>query len=205
MSGEPLRIAISGPNASGKTTLAEAMAERYGLPVIEENVAEIDKSRSLLERLYAEQAPAEKIVEAKRNWIGTFIAWIKSREAAYATTPGFVADRWEADLLDLWLVFFGRERNIDNITAEMVRNLYAKGRIMDIAIMMPLAKPFTEDNNDVDVHRSGTFTNRLLNSMVTNGIIQTVPNLRVLRIPLEAHSLGDRMDLIDKAVRGLPS
>lgn len=205
MSSDQLRIAISGPNASGKTTLAQAIGEKYGLPIIEENVVAVYRSRALLEQMYAEQTPAEKVIEAKRNWIGSFIAWIKSREAAYAATPGFVADRWEADLLDFWLVFFGRERNIDHLTAEMLKNLYAKARIMDFAIMMPLAKPFTEDGNDADLHRSTSFTNRLLNSMLTSGIIHTVPNLRVLRIPLEAQSLGERMDLVEKAVRGLPS
>ena len=38
MQNNTLRIAISGPNASGKTTLAKAISEKYAIPIIEEDL-----------------------------------------------------------------------------------------------------------------------------------------------------------------------
>lgn len=43
-----IRIAISGPNASGKTTLAKAIGGKYGIPVLEEALAPIFDAQSKL-------------------------------------------------------------------------------------------------------------------------------------------------------------
>lgn len=195
-----IRIAISGPNASGKTTLAKAVHEKFDLPLIEEGVKPIFEAQFQFNRLRKASAPKEDLAKAKRAWADSFQQWVKDREMMYANHPGFVADRWEADLLDMWLVLFGRERSVDPLTVKLLKNLRSKARTLDLVILMPLSRPLTQENNDVNLQRATSFTNRLLNSVVTTGVIYSTPHLRVLKIPSTPMTTEQRLALVEEAV-----
>jgi len=57
MQNNALRIAISGPNASGKTTLAKAISEKYAIPIIEENLSVLFGAQKKLDQLHSQSAP----------------------------------------------------------------------------------------------------------------------------------------------------
>lgn len=198
-----LKIAISGPNASGKTTLANAIADRYQLPVIAEGVAPVFSAQAILEKLRSDRAPVDEVVQARNAWINSFVQWEKCRETAYARHPGFVADRWEADLLDLWLVFMRNEKNVDPLTMQFAKNLAVRAKELDFVIMMPFVPPLADGKNDVDLPRANSFTNRLLNTMVTAGIIYSIPNLRILKIPPAATTVAERLQLVAQVISAM--
>lgn len=202
MSDHTLKIAISGPNASGKTTLANAISERYRIPVLEEGVAQIFNSQAVFDKLRHERAPVNELVQAKTAWIDAFSRWTENRALAYEKNPGFVADRWEADLLDFWLVLMRNEKNVDQLTVKFAKNLRARAKMLDLVIVMPFGAPFSREKNDADIARATTLANRLLNTMITTGIIHTLPDVRVLRIPPTVLSVGERLALIEKSLSG---
>ncbi len=200
MSFDHPRIVISGPNASGKSTLANAIGEKFQVPVIAEGYVPIIAAKMRYQTLRKDGAPEADVLHAKKAWINAFIRWVKQREAEYEKLPAFVADRWEADLLDMWLVFMRNETDLDPLTLQFVKNLYARAKGMDLVIIMPISAPLPGEKNDADIVRNGTLTNRLLNSMVTTGIILNIPNLRVLKIPSVSMSVDERLALVEKAV-----
>jgi hypothetical protein len=199
MHNNTLRIAISGPNASGKTTLAKAISEKYAIPMIEEGLGVLFGAQKKLDQLRSQSAPQEEVKSALGRWQESFFDWAKSREAEYSKNDSFVADRWEADLLDIWLVLMRRQENIDPQTVRLVRHVKAAAARLSFAILMPLAKPLSDVPNDAGLARVSSFSNRLLNSMTTAGIIYSLPNLNVLRMPVGLSSTDDQMKLVESA------
>ncbi|MEI6239099.1 MAG: hypothetical protein WCR51_01800 [Planctomycetia bacterium] len=199
MRNDNLRIAISGPNASGKTTLAKAISKKFAIPMIEEDLGVLFGAQKKLDQLRSQSAPQEEVKSALGRWQECFFEWAKSREAAYSKYDSFVADRWEADLLDIWLVLMRRLENIDPQTVRLVRHLKAVAARMSFAILMPIAKPLSDVPNDAGLVRVASFSNRLLNSMTTAGIIFSLPNLNVLRMPAGLSSTDDQIKIVESA------
>lgn len=200
MSAKTLRIAISGPNASGKTTLANAVSATYQIPVIQEGVAPVFNAQATFNKLRRDRAPVEEVVRARARWIQSFVQWVKDRDAEYARHENFVADRWEADLLDFWLVFMRNEKDVDPLTIQFLKSLTTRAKELDLVVVMPFAAPLAGEKNDVDMMRNSSLTNRLLNSMLTTGIIHNLSNVRVLKIPPTVVSVEDRLGLIEKGL-----
>ena len=200
-SSDNLKIAISGPNASGKTSLAKALGDRLNLPVIKEEVSAIYQAKGLLNKMHKDEASRKEIIGAERQWINSFFEWAQDRERKYDENDRFVADRWEADLLDIWLVYFGREPNVDRSTAELLKILHQRAKMFDLVIIMPFSKPFTNTNNDENLVRQQSFTMRLLNNVTTRGIVATTPNLKILNIPNRPLSIDQRVDFVEKTIR----
>jgi hypothetical protein len=197
---QTLRIAISGPNASGKTTLAKAISEHYAIPVIEEGMGVLFGAQNELKRLSDRSAPQEEIKPALERWQECFTHWARSREAEYSKHSSFVADRWEADLLDIWLVLMRRQDNIDPHTVRLDRYLRQAAAHLSFVILMPLAKPLSDAPNDAGLARASSFSNRLLNSVTTAGLIFTRTKLNVLKMPAGLNSIDDQLDLVERAV-----
>lgn len=193
-----MKIAISGPNASGKTTLASALSRKYRIPVIQEGVTPVFNAQATFEKLRRDRAPVEEVLRARTEWIQSFVQWTKDRDAEYERHQDFVADRWEADLLDFWLVFMRNEKDIDPLTIHFVKSLIARSKEFDLVVVTPFAAPLAGEKNDVEMTRNSSLTNRLLNSMLTSGIINNLSNVRVLKIPPTIESVEDRLGLIEK-------
>lgn len=87
-----LRIALSGSAGTGKSTLGRALAERLGVPYIEEGFRErVDAGLELY-----------KLDERGRRALIRDL-WQEQRERELATTDGFVSDRSSIDFAAFWL------------------------------------------------------------------------------------------------------
>ncbi len=195
-----MRIALNGQVASGKTTLGRAIAEKYSLPFIEEGLGDIFKWKRTIQQLRENQAAEEEITEVKRRWIRSFLEWKEKRAQLYQQHREFVADRWEADLLDIWLFFWAREPKADNVTVELHQNFHDKARLMDLVVLLPFGEPFTRENSTPTLKRNTRFSTGLLNWTVLNGLISSVPDLNVLRIQDEVSSLDQRLALVGERI-----
>ena len=84
-----MRIAMSGAVCTGKTTLGKALAERLGLPFIEENLG------SLFGRRGASKRTAEETA-------GAIVACLENKRKLETEAGSFVIDRCPLDLINFW-------------------------------------------------------------------------------------------------------
>lgn len=87
------RIVISGPVGAGKTTLAHALAERLGIPVIAENRAVLLGHLRAWRQLRADPQRQDERGPALQRLFETFFHWAEERDRLYRAHEAFVADR----------------------------------------------------------------------------------------------------------------
>lgn len=197
-----LKIAISGSPGTGKTTLVRALATRLELAVVEEGLSPLASADQALLQLIASGRPARNDVLAARNrLIQAFLDWTESRASQYARHDRLVADRWEADVLDWWLMRFGQDNhNVHQITLALLRDMQAKSASMNVQIVMPLQVPFTAQPNEEGTPRNNGFTSRVLHNVLTLGLVQQFTPLRVIRVPDGPLSVEQRVDYLVTAI-----
>ena len=195
-----LRIAVSGAVGSGKTTLVKALAARYQLIVLEENMKEIYHALGFWRRERRRAGVARLELEAAYvNLIKAFEHWVNDRSKKYAIHSGFVADRWEADALDFWLKVLGDFAN-DEATIKLVQNMRKQAALFDFIIMLPLLKPFAEVRNEDGLVRRKSFSLRLMSYLMTEGLIRQCPGARVIYLPNQPQSVEERVAFIEKMI-----
>lgn len=197
MTAANLRIALSGPVGSGKTTLGQALAGRLGLPFIPEDYRNIYSTHAASRKILRDPlAPGARKKEATRALMETFSCWLAEREKLYGKYPGFVADRWEADTLDTWLKFFANTADCDEQTRQLWSRLQAVGESLSFAVLLPPAPVPVETRNEDGLRRKQSFTLTLQAWIMTGGVIRRCRNLPVLELPAERQTVEERVESV---------
>ena len=125
------------------------------------------------------------------------------RESQFGSGTGCIADRWGANILDMWLIFFWREGWADAVTKRLIKSAYKQAESLNLVIITPFTELFVGEKNEQGMQRASQFSNRYLNSMLTRGIISLIPKLQVLRLPVNPDDIDARLDRIARAVKEL--
>lgn len=202
---DTLKIAVTGFAGTGKTTLCKRLAEDLDLRVLGEGMVDITRANAAYARLSADAAaPRETVVAAKTDVAKAFAGWTAKRADDYACFDRLVADRWEADLLAMWLMSFACQQNrVDEVTVRLLEDMREKAKLFDFIVMLPVTQPFVKHGsvNDDGLRRNIDFTTHLLDFSVVYGLIHGFASQRVIHVPGELKTAEQRADFVLAKVR----
>lgn len=193
MNPSKLKIVISGAVGSGKTTLAHALAQKLNVPLLPENMAPLYQALSTYQQtIRTPNASKASKNEKAQRLMTCFGDWVNKRHTLYNQYSGFIADRWEADLLDLWLKLFA-DLPCDDQTMKLLGDMRQKAERFDCAVMLPPGSHLAHTFNEDGLGRRRTANLTLLSTLVTGGLHRQCPGLATLHLSPQVTSLDDRV------------
>jgi Cdc6-like AAA superfamily ATPase len=202
-----LKIVVSGFPGTGKTTLVNALSKELSLPIIQENMLEIGSLNREL-NIAIKQGRKQDLPTLIKQYSESFLDWDAQRGFSYQGHEGFIADRWEADLLDYWLFSSSSfETDFSQISATLLKNLRQKSKSIDFCVLTSLTKPFSAEKNEEGNTRAAGFTMHLRNLVTTVGLIKTFTKTPLIILPDTKMSVDERVDFLKKSfskIRTIP-
>lgn len=197
------RIAISGPAGAGKTTLANALGEALSLPVLPENLETIyARRRAFLDSQAPPAAPESRQWAAVWAWMDSHFEWCEAHAGRTADLPGFVADRWEMDIMSNWIRVFSAHDANDK-TRRLHHIWQERAKFYDLVVVLPVSSFEIEPRNDAGMKRRLNMTVQLMAHAVVAGLATLIqPAEKVLHIPQDT-SVAERIDLVIARLRTL--
>ncbi|MBR7798676.1 AAA family ATPase [Undibacterium fentianense] len=190
-----LRIVISGPVGSGKTSLTTAIARHFEIPHIEENLKKIYQAKIQCKKILRETNDPIIQKRAYDQWMGAYVDWFKNRTNLYNQHAAFVADRWEADILGLWLRLFSGE-TCEGITKQMLSDMRNKANTFDAAIILPMIDLDSPLKNEDGLTRRKDFNSLFSSHLMTGALVRQCQGLRRIYIPNNPMSIDERLEFV---------
>jgi hypothetical protein len=139
--------------------------------------------------------------------VKSYLDWADERKRLYSVHNGFVADRWEADLLSNWLNVFPGSRycRIDEKTVKLLEDMRIKARTFSFAIVLPPQKNVLEDRNEEGLRREQSFSFRIMRSLLTSALVRQCPGLPIVSVPSQPFLVEERVSRIESAIQKTPT
>ena len=190
-----MRLSITGAAGIGKTTLARALAEHFGVPMLTEDFSGIVQAFNTL-------PPSESGVSQWRAACRAACCdWLRQRETRYRANPAFVEDRCAIDILLRWLLENLSDGDNDETQCmiETARTLLA---MTDFVVIPPLL-PMAPGRNDDGLVRAGSLSRVYRAQSLVLGIAtQLVAPVRLICLPDHLQSVGARVDFVLTRIEG---
>lgn len=184
-----MRLSITGAAGIGKTTLARALAEHFGVPMLTEDFSGIVRAFNTL-------PPGENEVSQWRAACRAACCdWLRQRETRYRANPAFVEDRCAIDILLRWLL-----ENLSDGDNDETRRMIGTARTLlamtDFVVIPPLL-PMAPGRNDDGLVRAGSLSRVYRAQSLVLGIAtQLVAPVRLICLPDHLQSVGARVDFV---------
>lgn len=191
-----MRLSITGAAGIGKTTLARALAEHFGVPVLTEDFSRIVRAFN------TPPPPGESGVSQWRAACrAACCGWLRQREIQYCANPGFVEDRCAIDILLRWLL--ENLSDSDNgETGRMIEATRALVAMTDFVVIPPLL-PAAPGRNEDGLVRAGSLSRVYRAQSLALGIaVQLVAPARLICLPDHLQTVGARVDFVLTRIGG---
>ena len=186
----------------------KALAQKFELPILDEGWKNIQAAQSVFGNLKRDKNSSRaELGRAFENWVKSYLDWADERKRLYSVHDGFVADRWEADLLSNWLNLFSGSRHfrIDEKTVRLLEDMQIRARTFSFAIMLPPQKIVSEDRNEEGLRREQSFSFRLMRSLLTSALVRQCRGLPIVSVPSQPFLVEERVSLIESLLQKTPS
>jgi nicotinamide riboside kinase len=173
----PARVALSGSAGTGKTTLGRALAERLGVPFLEEGMRRRIAGGLVLHDLSRAELRA-LVLEL----------WREQRTLEERAPGGFVADRSSLDYAAFWLHYglSDGDRESEGVVLELAHAARTYGRIL----LLPWGVlPLVHDG----VRSTDRFVQLRFQTIVEGLLRRYAGPQQVLALPAEAAELDERL------------
>ena len=172
-----LRLALSGSAGTGKTSLGQALAEKLGLPFVDEGMrARIARG---LDPSALSLSEYEDLIES---------LWEEQRERLAACAEGFVADRSACDFAAFWL-HYGSLHDRLRTEAFMGRVLEASAAYDRVVLLPWGARPIESDG----VRSTDRWLQFRCQALVEGLHRRHTPAERLLAVPSEVDGVDVRL------------
>ena len=200
MSHPAIRIAVSGLPGTGKSTLAAALGAHYGVPILAENMLTLANAARDFD-LATEGRDDAEIQRRGAAMANAFLDWQRDRQTALSTTSGFIADRWDVDLLDWWLVMFAQgNRDVDAITRQLIEGFVASSEGLTLAVVTPIVPPFATGTNDEGNGRLVNLTKHVTTNSLMVGLCRRFTSVPVFELPPVPMTVDERVRAVVEVV-----
>lgn len=191
-----LRLAISGATGSGKTTLAQDLAHRLRLPMLNENWGPIIRAKeSYFSAKNNETSRDDEVHAAFQNWKLSYKTWLDARYQEQTCFDGFVSDRWAADAYSNWLRVF-MPRPDDQMSLYFMKTLKKHSEMYDFFVLLPVTRRVAEERNNDGIQRSPSLHIRVMANALTAGLVTHFLERPVIQIPSKPMSREERVDFV---------
>ncbi|MEM8581084.1 MAG: hypothetical protein AAGF50_07810 [Pseudomonadota bacterium] len=199
-----VRLAVSGATGSGKTTLAQDLAQRLEVPLLKENWAPIAKARQNFFDLNADGMPGvEERRAALKEWKLSYKTWLDTRHEEQSQLNGYVADRWAADAYSNWLRVFMSSKD-DRMALYLLKTMREHAGMYDFFILLPLKRVLAEERNTDDLRRDPSLHIRIMANGLTAGLITHYLKRPIIEVPSRKMSREERVDYVLKKAELAP-
>lgn len=197
---QKLRLAISGATGAGKTTLAQDLAYKLQLPLLNENWKPIQEAQKRYFSLKKNETSQEdEIRTAFQNWKLSYKAWLDDRYQEQSKLDGFVSDRWAVDAYSNWLRVF-RPGSDDRMVLSLLKTLYVHSRMYDYFILLPVKENVSEERNNDGIKRAPSVQVRIMSNGLNAGLITHFLQRPLIQIPGRKMSRKERVNFVLKRI-----
>lgn len=197
----PLKLILTGSSGTGKTTLAKALAKKYNLTMLPENINDVENAHIDLVRCGPLQA--KEFTELSLQYLEVSSEWIKNRRALQDSHESFVADRCSFDILSRWLNS-GFVAQREELLQSAMEECFQQSKEITLFIVPPISPwSMNESKNEAGLQRNVRLTDKLRSHSMTIGLLKQFSYRPFLYLPPKDRTTEQRLDRIDKTLKAL--
>lgn len=188
-----MKIAFTGTSGIGKTTIAKALADRYSLRLVGE---EIDKLAYAIDVL--KKTPRDKTKELNKSierFLKSLDDWLSDRMKYFESDLCFIEDRFCIDAIN-FLASSGIGKFGDDLVKDLVVKCAQYSTIYDLVVVPPI-QDFTtfQYRNHDGLYRNNTLASKIIQQSAYIGLLEQfcaaprlylTPNLKTIDQQIEA-------------------
>jgi hypothetical protein len=181
----------------------KALAHSFKLPLLSENWKSIIETGYVYQKLQREKSSEADIAKAFSNVVDSYFTWLNERKRLYSSHKGFIADRWEADLLSFWLIVFSRRKieRVDQATIKLMEDMRVKAKTFSFAVVLPPQQTVQDDRNEDGLRRVQSLTLRVRDGLLMSALVRQCSDLPILSIPAQPFVVEDRLAIVERAIQ----
>lgn len=195
-----MRIAITGTGGIGKTTLVNALAASFNVPVITEDMQSVVMAINALNQA---QHETRGIKEAQQAYHQACIDWLNNRAKQQLAHESFIADRFSFDLLAR-LVIPSLQKPDEALLMKIITVCKRQASTLDLIVMPPLMPMATKDAvNENGLNRHNDLGMKLFSHSLSRGLMEQLLDVPRLYIPLSVKTTAHRVELVQQTLQKL--